>query len=207
MPSINFAHTTACHQQRTALEIIRALLHTLALRAPATAAHSRRVADLALSTARALGCAEHEIAIIGCGALLHKLGMIGIPDRILYKPVLTAAEWAMIHRYPDRGADLLAPWPELAPAAEIVRARHERYDGTGYAHGLCGEAIPRGARIVAVVAAYAAMTDQRVYRATRSHHGALTELQRCAGGQFDPEIVRVFCALMTKGADRCARYA
>jgi len=119
-----------------------------------------------------------------------------VPDSILLKPAaLTAEEWAVMRRHPVTGAEIIQPVRRLRPAAPIVRHHHERFDGTGYPDRLAGEAIPLGARILAVVDAYGAMIDDRVYRKGRPRAEALAELERCAGTQFDPELVGIFLDL------------
>ena len=127
-----------------------------------------------------------------------QVGKIGIPDAVLQKPGrLEAAEWAQMRQHPVIGAGILAPVPQLASAAKIVRHHHERYDAKGYPDGLAGEAIPLGARILTVVDSYSAITDKRVYKAARPASEAVAELRRYAGTQFDPQIVEAFLAIAT----------
>lgn len=146
-----------------------------------------------MAVAHELGCSDDTVTLVACGALLHDIGKLEIPDTLLYKPgTLTFAELHVMRQHPDLGANLLAPFHGLAPVADIVRTHHERYDGKGYPRGLREKEIPPGARIVTVADAYAAMTEDRVYASAISHSAAIDELQRCAGTQFDPKVVEAF---------------
>ncbi len=136
------------------------------------------------------------------GALLHDIGKIGVPDEILRKAgPLTDEEWELMKRHPELGAEIVAPVKKLVDVAPIIRSHQEKFDGSGYPDGLRGEEIPLGARILAVVDAYGAMTDERVYRKARSHEEALAELRRCAKTHFDPEVVDAFLAVLEVDAD------
>jgi HD-GYP domain-containing protein (c-di-GMP phosphodiesterase class II) len=157
-----------------------------------TAGHSRRVARLASRLGRAMGLDKEELAGLRRAAAVHDVGKLSIPREILVKPGrLTAQEFALIKRHCQDGASIVSSLgdPELTA---IVKHHHERVDGTGYPEGLKGDQIPLGARIVAVVDTYDAVTSLRPYRAPLSHQDALRELQRCAGTQLDPRAVRVF---------------
>jgi response regulator RpfG family c-di-GMP phosphodiesterase len=121
---------------------------------------------------------------------------VAIPDAILHKPgPLGPGEAAWLRRHVEIGEAMLRDTPALRPAAALVRASHERWDGAGYPDGLAGEAIPLGARIVAVCDAYSAMRQRRVYGGVLNDAQARAELRRCAGTQFDPAVVQAFCAL------------
>jgi HD-GYP domain-containing protein (c-di-GMP phosphodiesterase class II) len=129
-------------------------------------------------------------------AELHDVGKMAIPDQILHKPgPLSPEEWAFVRRHPLVGERILSVAPALLPVAKIVRATHERWDGSGYPDGIAREEIPLGARIVAVCDAFEAMVAPRAYRAARSVAEALEELRACAGSQFDPAVVEAFCEL------------
>jgi GAF domain-containing protein len=123
------------------------------------------------------------------------------PDAVLRKPgPLTPEEWEVVKRHPVVGEEILKPVRRLAGVARLVRHHQERWDGTGYPDGLRGQQIPLGARILAVVDAYTAITDHRPYRPARTHEEAVTELRRCAGTQFDPAVVSAFLQVLE--ADR-----
>jgi HD-GYP domain-containing protein (c-di-GMP phosphodiesterase class II) len=177
------------------LETVLALAKAVDAKDTYTADHAERLAIMALAIGREMGMTEHELENLRCGAILHDIGKIGVPDAVLQKPSsLNPAEWAQMREHPSIGARILAPIPHLASTALIVRHHHERYDGKGYPDGLAGEAIPLGARILTVVDSYSAITDRRVYKEARSHAEAVLELRKCAGTQFDPRVVEVFLA-------------
>jgi HD-GYP domain-containing protein (c-di-GMP phosphodiesterase class II) len=120
---------------------------------------------------------------------------------VLRKPgPLTPEEWEVVKRHPVVGEEILKPVRRLAGVARLVRHHQERWDGTGYPDGLRGQQIPLGARILAVVDAYTAITDHRPYRPARTHEEAVTELRRCAGSQLDPAVVSAFLQVLE--ADR-----
>jgi diguanylate cyclase (GGDEF)-like protein len=124
---------------------------------------------------------------------LHDIGMVAVPASILAKPApLTPDEWRFVQRHPVIGERILTAAPALAGVGRLVRATHERHDGTGYPDRLAGEQIPLPARIVAVCVAYQAMRSDRPYRPAAGHEDALAELARSAGGQFDPQVVEAF---------------
>jgi HD-GYP domain-containing protein (c-di-GMP phosphodiesterase class II) len=128
---------------------------------------------------------------------------VGIPDEILNKRSgLSDSEWEFMRNHTVLGERILLGAPALRPIARLVRASHERWDGTGYPDRLRGEEIPLGARIVSVCDAYEAMTTERTYRASLGHEVACQELRRCAGTQFDPAVVEAFLAVIEdKGED------
>ena len=157
-----------------------------------TGSHSQRVADLAARTARRLGLPDEEVELTRLAASLHDLGKLAIPEEILRKPgPLTDPERMVLERHPQIGFRMLESLG-VDPVAEWVLHHHERWDGSGYPDGLPGESIPLGARIIFVADAYDAMTSERVYRRRVTPAQAIEELQRCAGSQFDPEIVDAF---------------
>jgi HD-GYP domain-containing protein (c-di-GMP phosphodiesterase class II) len=158
--------------------------------------HALVVAALARRVAGAFGLDEVARDQVACAAELHDVGKVAIPDAILHKPgSLDAAEAAALRRHVEIGEAMLRETPALRTAAALVRASHERWDGTGYPDGLAGDAIPLGARIVAVCDAYSAMRQMRPYGHVLDHARARAELRRCAGTQFDPAVVEAFCAL------------
>ncbi len=181
------------------IDAVLALARAVDVRDAYTADHSERMARWAEALATRLGCPPGEAREVYWAALLHDIGKLGIPDAVLRKPgPLTAEEWEVVRRHPALGEQILRPVRRLAGVARLVRHHQERWDGTGYPDRLRGGQIPLGARILAVVDAYVAMTDQRPYRPARSHEEALAELQRCAGTQFDPEVVQAFVELLAE---------
>jgi HD-GYP domain-containing protein (c-di-GMP phosphodiesterase class II) len=154
--------------------------------------HSRRVARHATSVARMLGLPREQVARIAAAAAIHDVGKLGMPAEVLNKPGrLTEAEYEIVRRHPVKGSELVAPLhdPELTA---IVLHHHERIDGLGYPDGLAGEEIPLGARIVAVADTFDAVTSARPYRAASRHKEGLEVLERVAGTQLDPTVVRAF---------------
>lgn len=169
---------------------IRALALALDARDPYTAGHSERVSALSLAIGRCLWLDETQLEVLRLGALLHDIGKIGISDRVLMKPgPLTAEEYEIIKQHPVVGARILRSVPFLEPHIPIVELHHERPDGKGYPHGLRGTEIPLVASIVHVADAFDAMTSARAYRPARAAAEGLRELWRCAGAQFDAEVV------------------
>jgi HD-GYP domain-containing protein (c-di-GMP phosphodiesterase class II) len=156
-----------------------------------TGAHSRDVVDLSRSTAALLGLRPPQRRAVEFVAMLHDVGKIFVPKAILNKPgELDPLQWQVIRRHTVEGERVLKQvGGALARIARYVRATHEHYDGHGYPDGLAGESIPIEARIVSVCDAYSAMTTNRPYRPAMPFDEALSELHRCAGTQFDPEVV------------------
>jgi HD-GYP domain-containing protein (c-di-GMP phosphodiesterase class II) len=146
-----------------------------------------------------------QLDALTLGALLHDVGKIGVPDRILQKPGrLTDEEYQVIKRHPLLGARMLSPIKELAPAVPAVRYHHERFDGKGYPDGLRGEEIPLAARIVSVVDAYDSMVRERPYGYGVSREAALEEIEDNSGVQFDPRVVRTLLEMVWELEDRRA---
>jgi two-component system cell cycle response regulator len=167
---------------------------------------SPRVAELAVRVGRELGLGLGELDVLVRAAELQDLGKLVLPDAILTKSTpLSSAEWELVRRHPVVAEEILAAAPALAPVARLVRCSQERYDGTGYPDGLRGEAIPMGARIIAVCITFDAMTTHRPYRPPAPVHSAIAELCRCAGRQFDPGVVAAFCSVLPQPGDRQAQ--
>ncbi len=189
---------TSADRRISEAEAVQALAAAASAHDGGTHDHSQRMIQLAEETARHLGRSEDEVYLIRLAALLHDIGKIGIPDAILHKPgPLTSDEWAIMRSHPDIGRTILEQTGGiLRLLSNIVVAHHERWDGTGYPAQLHGENIPLGARILSVVDSYDAMTSQRAYRKPRPVDDAKAELQRCAGSQFDPQVVNAFLAVL-----------
>ncbi len=169
------------------------LLTALAERDPELGDHTSTVSGLAVAVAQRLGLSAEQVTEVRHAADLHDIGKVGIPDAILDKPgALDLEEWALMRRHTLIGERIVAAAPALRTVASLVRASHERYDGRGYPDGLIGDAIPLGARIIAVCDSFDAMTADRPYRDAASPLAAIKELERCAGSQFDPAVVEAF---------------
>lgn len=161
--------------------------------------HSAVVADLSSLLSQAHGLTPRQTEMVHMAAHLHDVGKIGVPDDILHKPgPLSDAQWRVMRQHPVLGAEILKPVRVFCGrpgVCEIVLAHHERWDGSGYPHGLRGNDIPLGARIVAVADALSAMTEERPYRRSLTLDEAVAEVARCAGTHFDPCIVRDLLSL------------
>jgi putative nucleotidyltransferase with HDIG domain len=158
-----------------------------------TFGHSQLVAGYALLIARALGMENlKSLANVERGALLHDIGKIGIPEFILKKTTpLTFLEWEIIKEHPLLGFEIIKEFDFLDKPAQVVLYHHERFDGKGYPCGLAGESIPLEARVFSIADTVDAMTSDRPYRKGRSLEEAFREIERCSGGQFDPNLVEV----------------
>jgi diguanylate cyclase (GGDEF)-like protein/putative nucleotidyltransferase with HDIG domain len=170
-------------------------LQILAAHEPELHSHCSHVAELADAVARRLGVSGVELADTVRAAELHDIGKVAIPYSLLHKAgPLDEQEWKLMRHHPIVGANILSAAPALARVAAIVAATHERYDGSGYPHGLAGVEIPLAARIVFVCDSFDAMICERPFGEARSELDALRELRACAGTQFDPRVVDAFAA-------------
>lgn len=176
--------------------VLSALLSALDTRDPETEGHSERVTAYTMEIADRMGVSGQELLHIERGALLHDIGKIGVPDRILLKPgPLTDEEWAQMKQHPIIGFRMCARIEMLRGAAPIVLHHHERWDGWGYPDGLAGDAIPLGARIFAVADTLDAMTTDRPYRKALLYSCAREEIAHNSGKQFDPRVVEAFLSI------------
>lgn len=175
----------AAHQ-----ETVTGLVSALDLREHDTGLHSQRVRAYALLLAERIGLDVRRRNAVGLGALLHDVGKIAVPDRILLKEgPLSSEERAVMCEHPAAGHRIVEGVHVPSEAAEIVLSHHERFDGLGYPRGLAGAAIPLGARLFAVADAYDALTSRRPYRRPVSHAEAVATIRANAGTQFDPTVV------------------
>ena len=155
--------------------------------------HTRRVTEMSMRLARRLDVPEGEMIHIQRGGALHDIGKVAIPDGILFKPgPLTDEEWLIMRRHPSIAVELLSPISYLAPAMDIPRSHHEKWDGTGYPDGLAGEDIPLAARIFALADVYDALTSDRPYRPAWSSSNALEYVNQNSGIHFDPNLAPEF---------------
>jgi PAS domain S-box-containing protein len=165
----------------------------LEMRDKETEGHTRRVTELTIQLARALGVKENDMVHIYRGALLHDIGKVGVPDSIVLKPgPLTEDEWVIMRKHPQYAYNMLSPIAYLRLALDIPYFHHEKWDGTGYPRGLKGEQIPLAARIFAVVDVWDALISDRPYRKAWQKAKARQYIQEQAGLYFDPRVVRAF---------------
>jgi putative two-component system response regulator len=181
---------------------VAALANAVEAKDPSTERHCQRLANLAARLGAQAGISGLELEAVAYGALLHDVGKIGVPEAILTKPApLDAAEWDLMRRHPEIGERICEPLAAAGTFTPIVRHHHERWDGRGYPDGLRGEAIPLGARIVALVDSFDAMTHDRPYRRAMPVPVAINELWREAGGQFDRALVPLFVLELERGGE------
>jgi putative nucleotidyltransferase with HDIG domain len=183
------------------VEFVLSIGEALGARDSYTASHSARVGDYAFAIARELGRPDKEAEALRTAALLHDVGKIGIPDAVLLKSgPLTREEFALIQLHPQIGRKIVERVRRFAEMLPVIELHHENHDGSGYPYGLSKERIPLAARIVHVADAFDSMTIDRHYRPARSIAGAIEELERCSGTQFDPAITEIMVRLASKSA-------
>jgi HD-GYP domain-containing protein (c-di-GMP phosphodiesterase class II) len=181
--------------------MLAALASAQAARDPSTAAHCARVTDFAVRLAEWMGWDDVRLQRLRIGARVHDIGKVMISERILRKRgPLSPGELAEIRTHPAAGARLIIPVGPAQDALPYVLYHHERWDGSGYPTGRPAADVPEGARLLAVVDAFDAMTSTRPYRRALPTFHALAEIERCAGSQFDPEISHAFLRAWSAGA-------
>lgn len=181
---------------------LRAFVSAVDLKSPWTSQHSANVASIAVDLHRVLGASEEELEKRYYGALLHDIGKVAVSGRILSKSdALADEEWEEMRRHPGAGAVVLNDVGFLRELVPEVLYHHERLDGSGYPSGLRGDEIPFEARVLAVADTFEALTSHRPYRDAFSHEEAFAEIQRCAGWQFDPAVVRALAELLDAGRE------
>ena len=169
----------------------------LDLRDRETEGHTQRVAELTIRLAERMGASAQDLVHIRRGALLHDIGKMGVPDRILHKTdELTEEEWEIMRRHPDYACQMLKQIKHLASALDIPYCHHEKWDGTGYPRGLKGEEIPLAARIFCIVDVYDALTSDRPYRAAWPKEKTMEYIRELSGSHFEPRVVDVFLEMV-----------
>jgi HD-GYP domain-containing protein (c-di-GMP phosphodiesterase class II) len=174
-------------------EALSSLVDIVELRDPYTAGHSRRVAESARTLAIWMGLTGEEADLIETAGRVHDLGKLAMSPALLSKQgPLDDDEWTQVRQHPVNGAAILDRFAGYRECSHLVRHHHERWDGSGYPAGLTGDAIPLGARILAVADAFDAMTSVRAYRPAQGPDAAMRILERGAGEQWDPGVVAAF---------------
>ncbi|MDD5015503.1 MAG: PAS domain S-box protein, partial [Atribacterota bacterium] len=169
----------------------------LAERDPHTSDHAERLQELAMSLGERVGLSEYQLGNLKLLALLHDMGKIGIPDSILFKTyVLTPSEWKKMREHSRIGYRMAKNIPDFASIAQEILYHHERWDGTGYPDGLKGEKIPLLSRIISIVDTFDVMQSRRPYKGPINKTKALKEIKRCAGTQFDPQLLEIFLRIV-----------
>jgi diguanylate cyclase (GGDEF)-like protein len=187
----------------TAQQATDALVRAQHERSASLGPHASEVAALAVAVGQRMRLSEHRLHALRQTAELHDVGKMAIPDAVLDKTEpLTDEEWDLIHEHTIVGERIVSAAPALGNVAKVVRATHECFDGTGYPDRLAGEEIPLEARIVNAADAFCAMTQTRTYREARTFEGAVEELRRCAGKQFDPVVVENLIAVVREEPSR-----
>lgn len=186
------------HSQSARSAIVQTLLKAMEARDYITEGHGDRLQDLVVNLAAELGLPGRVMTDLRLFAQFHDVGKVGIPDRILFKKgPLTPKETKEMRRHSEIGHRIAQSAPDLVPIADWILKHHEWWNGQGYPLGLTGEDIPRECRILAIADAYDAMTNDRPYRKAMSSEEALKELQKCAGEQFDPLLVKIFVNMLS----------
>jgi putative nucleotidyltransferase with HDIG domain len=177
-------------------DIVETLLFALELRNSESANHGRRVAEVCLRIGKEMGLSERDLTTLRRGALLHDIGRIGIPDRILIKNEgLSEEEWEIIRKHPEYGAKLLKRIPCLQDTVQIIVFHHERWDGMGYPARLVAEKIPVMARICAVAEVFDSLVSEQVYRKAWPRAKALMAIEHDIAKSFDPQVVKILARL------------
>jgi diguanylate cyclase (GGDEF)-like protein/putative nucleotidyltransferase with HDIG domain len=188
------------YTKRNDLSAVYALASAVEARDPYTYGHSKKVNTYAVALAQAIGLSPDEVSMLNTAALLHDIGKIGIPDKVLGKKgELNGEDWEAIKVHPRLGANIVSNIPSLVPCVSSILHHHERWDGRGYPEGLKGEEIPLEARILSIADSFEAMTSARLYRPALSLEDVVKELRQGVGSQFDPKLVEVFIGIIEAG--------
>jgi putative two-component system response regulator len=194
---------TAIQRLETTQTVLVALANTIEAKDAQTSHHCNRLASMSVGLATRVGLDADAIESLGYAAALHDIGKIAVPESILRKPgPLTEEEWVEVRRHPAVGAKIVAALRVGPVVGPIIRGHHEHWDGRGYPDGLRREAIPPGARIVAIADAFDAMTSDRPYRPARTVAAAVREIRLGAGRQFDPKLSKPFLEMIAEQPGR-----
>ena len=185
--------------ERFVINMVKSLVFAIEAKDDYTRGHSERVCRYSLLMAEKLGLDEERKKILQWSSILHDSGKIGIPESILNKPWrLEDEEYQIIKNHPMKGHTILEPLEQLASSLPGMLHHHERYDGKGYPQGLKGKKIPLEARIIAVADTFDAITSNRAYRPAKTPEEAIKEMEKVAGTQLDPDLVKVFKEVFTE---------
>lgn len=185
------------NQKSVRSSIVESLKNSLRASDFETEEHAERTKNMAIRMGKELKLSDKEQSELGLLAILHDIGKLSIPHEILTKPgKLTEEEWKIMQTHVSKGCEMAGLTAELKPIADYILHHHERWDGKGYPMGLAGEDIPLLSRIITIVDSHDVMTHDRPYHKAMSEEAAEKELLRCAGTQFDPELVKIFIAMM-----------
>jgi len=188
------------HGRRNGLSAVYDLVSVVEARDPYVHGHSRKVNIYAVALAEAIELSPDEVSKVSTAALLHDIGKIGVPVKVLNKKEkLNGENWEAIKAHPRLGANIVSNIPSLVPCASGILHHHERWDGGGYPEGLKGEEIPIESRILAIADTFEAMTADRPYRPAFSREEVIKELRKDAGSKFDPKLINVFVGLVEAG--------
>ena len=181
------------------LSTVRALAHAIDAKSPWTSGHSERVTKYAVMLGKETGLPESELEKLELAGLLHDIGKIGTFDVVLDKPEkLNKEEFELVKKHPGKGVAILEPIKQLRDILPAINHHHEKLDGSGYPDGLKGDEIPLLAKILCITDSYDSMTADRPYRPAPGKEYAISELKRCAGTQFDPELAKAFMRILER---------
>jgi HD-GYP domain-containing protein (c-di-GMP phosphodiesterase class II) len=184
------------------LNILAVMAKVLEAKDPYTRFHSEKVCKWSSMVAREMGFQDDEVRRIGIAGILHDIGKMGIREAILKKPgPLDKEERETVERHPIIASTILEPIEQLQSAVSYIRYHHEHFDGSGYPERLVGEQIPLGARIIHAAEAFDTMVSKRSYNAARTPEEALSELRRCSGQQFDPQVVEAMAVVLKRSGE------
>lgn len=189
-------HDKLHRSNRVRTKTVEALLAALAERDHVTEGHTERLADICRKIGQEINLSTRQLSDLALLAQVHDLGKVGVPDNILFKEgPLTEEEWKTMRLHPEKGYRIAITSPDLSAVADLILKHHERWDGNGYPLGLKGTEIPVECRILSIVDAFDAMTNDRPYSKAVSYETAIKEILNCAGTQFDPDLTDVFVSL------------